>query len=261
MKSDALPSPDPSWALFLDVDGTLIEIATAPDRVRVDPAVVPILAALSEALGGALALVSGRPVDQLDALFAPLKLPTAGLHGAELRTAGAPLRRHDSTAGGLDLIRRDLAAFAGQNDGILLEDKGIALALHFRQAPDLARAAERAVETVMAAHGEGLQLLRGKMVFEIKPAAVDKGRVVDTFMNEPTFAGRRPVFIGDDVTDEDGFAAVNRRDGHSIRVGDGAETAAKCRVDSVDGLLAWLFAMPAALANGTDKAPAPEANA
>lgn len=225
-------------AFFLDVDGTLLDIAEAPDRVHVPRRVVSVLAQLAASLGGAVALVSGRPIEDLDRLLAPLRLPCAGLHGAERRDAAGALHRR-RVDGALDEARAELEAFCRDHPGALLEDKGAALALHVRQAPGAARQAEAVVAGLVARLAPGHVLQRGKCVLEIKPAGASKAVAIREFMAEPPFAGRVPVFVGDDVTDEDGFEEVNRRGGQSVRVGEGP-TAARAGLAGPADVLDWL---------------------
>lgn len=205
-------------ALFLDVDGTLLEIAGRPDAVRVPPDLLAVLDRLRDRFGGALALISGRAIDNLDSLFAPLRLPCAGVHGLERRDAAAKLHRDDAGAM-LAPLRAPLQDFVARHTGLLLEDKGQSLALHFRHAPACAADAEQLLRRLIAQAGQALELKAGKMVLEVTPGHADKGTAIAAFMQEPPFAGRRPVFLGDDVTDEDGFVAVNRLGGISVCVG------------------------------------------
>lgn len=237
-------------AFFLDVDGTLLDIAEAPDRVHVPPRVVHVLSRLSDACCGAVALVSGRPIVDLDRLLSPLRLPCAGLHGAERRGARGEVRQHGMD-GALDAARTELASFCDAHRGTLLEDKGAALALHYRLAPAAETAARRAVGRVLAGLGPAFVLQEGKCVLEIKPAGSSKAHAIEEFMAEAPFAGRVPVFAGDDVTDEDGFRAVNRFGGLSVRVGAGAQTAAATALAGVDEVLEWLSAWPAAAGEKT----------
>lgn len=225
-------------ALFLDVDGTLLEFADRPDAVVPNVRLPDILCGLEVALGGALALISGRTVENLDRIFEPLRFPAAGQHGLERRDAGGRLHKSD-LAHALDDIRPELRDFVDQHDGTLLEDKGTALALHYRMAPSAEAAARTLVDRLTADRDE-LHFLAGKMVFEIKPRAVDKGVAISCFMSEPPFCGRMPVFLGDDVTDEDGFRVVNSAGGTSIRVGDAAATAAQYGLPDVDSVHDWL---------------------
>ena len=236
----ALPRFDPYWALFLDFDGTLAEIADTPERVEVEAQLGPILRAMQALLDGAIAIVSGRPIAEIDAFLDPLVLPVAGLHGLERRTAAGSIVRASALKGPLDEARRRLAEFAEMNPGVRIEDKSLAIAVHYRAAPHAAEACCRAANEA-AGHGDdGLHVLDGKMVFEIKPKGIDKGAAIAAFLAEAPFAGRTAVFVGDDASDEDGFATVNRLNGHTIRVGDGARTAAQERVPAVADILAWL---------------------
>ena len=241
-------APDPRWALFLDVDGTLLHFADTPDGVRPDEAVCRLLPRLQMALGGALALISGRSARDLDALFAPLHLPLAGLHGLEHRDAQGHMHVLGE-AEALDHLRAPLRALAESHEGLLLEDKGRALALHFRQAPGEAARVEAAVASLVGGSSD-LRLIHGKMVIEIKPRHADKGSAVRAFMAEAPFLGRIPVFLGDDVTDEDAFRAVNGLGGISIHIRHGGaapETAAHYRLEGVDQTVQWLARIPETL--------------
>ena len=239
-----LPSPQYDWAVFMDLDGTLVEIAAAPDKVEVSPDMVAAVSGLKTALRGAVALVSGRPLAELDQLMAPLKLPAAGLHGLERRGPDGILARDDKQEARLDVARRELTAFAGAHPGVVVEDKRLAIAVHYRAAPQLAKRALHLARSLVDAHDGHLGLVPGKMVVEIKSKHTNKGAVVDDFMSQAPFRGRIPVFIGDDVTDEDGFKAVNRMGGQSIRVGPPppgvSKSAAQWECESVGELVAWL---------------------
>jgi len=235
-----LPYPErgEAWALFLDFDGTLTEIAATPDRVRVDPALHGTLRELLESLDGALAVISGRRVADLDRYLAPLRLPTAGLHGLEWRGADGRVlkkRYHGRAPGG---FRDRLVRLADTDPRLLIEDKGATLALHYRGAPE--REAElQALMTELVADLKGYRVLCGKMVLELLPAKTGKGQAIEAYMQQYPYRGRRSVFAGDDVTDEDGFAAVARMGGISIKVGDGS-SAATHRVPTVSAFVAWL---------------------
>ena len=240
--------PDPRWALFLDVDGTLVHFADTPDDVRPDEAVCRLLPRLQAALEGAVALISGRSVRDLDALFAPLSLPLAGLHGLEHRDAQGRLHVLGE-AEALDHLRAPLRDLAGSHQGLLLEDKGRALAMHFRLAPGEATRVQEAVAGLVEGSSD-LRLIHGKMVIEIKPRHADKGSAVSAFMAEAPFHGRIPVFLGDDVTDEDAFRTVNDMGGISIHIrhrGAAPETAAHYRLDGGDQAVEWLARIPEAL--------------
>ena len=226
-------------AFFFDFDGTLVELAPTPAGVIVQPAVPLILNALRRATNGAVAVVSGRGIDSIDAFLHMPDMPVAGLHGAERRDSNADVMRVGFNDERLLRMEHVLAGVVKANPGMLLEIKGAALALHYRNAPERGAAARNATEQLVAQYSDAYVLQPGKMVYEIKPKNVDKGRAVAAFMDEPPFAGRRPVFIGDDLTDEKGFAVVNERKGVSIKVGAG-DTIAHLRVESVGALLQWL---------------------
>ncbi|WP_436640297.1 trehalose-phosphatase [Microbaculum sp. FT89] len=239
------PAPRTDWCLFLDFDGTLVEIAESPDAVRAERHLAATLTAISARLGGAVAIVSGRPIAEVERHLDHEGFPAAGLHGLEMRMrAGQPISRADASAPDAG-VRDALASFAASRPGLLLEDKGIALALHYRARPDLADACRDAVKGAVAGRGN-LHVLEGKMVFEVKPSAADKGRAVRRFMDEAPFAGRVPVFAGDDVTDEDGFIAAAAFGGFGIKIGAG-ETAARWRIGTVAEFVRWLVAMPGRL--------------
>lgn len=245
----ALPPPDPEWALFLDVDGTLIEIAETPDGVSVGSDLPTLLDRLRSALGGALALVSGRALRDLDRLFGLLHLPAAGLHGLERRGATGAIARRSAPAADLKTIRTALHGFAAAHPGVIVEDKTLSVALHYRLAPAVESEARQLVDRLVPTSGGSLCIQEGKMVLEIKPKGPNKGDVIRSFMNEPPFIGRIPVFVGDDITDEDGFAAVNALGGHSIRIGNDRPTQAGWQIDSVDALRAWLERLSVSIAS------------
>lgn len=230
-------SPD-SQALFLDVDGTLLPIAPHPDAVKVAPELRDLLRGIGRRTGGALALVSGRSIANLDELFAPLQLPCTGIHGLERRGADGVLHRRD-VAKQLAPLRQPAADYTAARKGLLLEDKGQSLALHFRGAPQFEAEAEDFLRGLVA-EAPSLELTHGKMVLEVKPAGANKGTAIEAFLQEPPFAGRQPVFIGDDVTDEDGFAVVNRHGGLSIRVGPPRNTTAEYGLAEENAVLVWL---------------------
>lgn len=235
-----LPEPQSDWALFLDVDGTLVEIAETPDGVEPDQRLPGVLAEISRILDGAVALISGRPVETLDIFFAPLRLPSAGLHGLEYRdTAGAMHR--PPTSPSIRAATEAARAFASDHPDVLIEDKGTTVALHYRQNPALEPDVTAFAEGQVARFAD-LRLQIGKMVAELRPNGNDKGTAIRRFMAMAPFQGRTPVFIGDDVTDEAGFAVVNELGGHSIRVGAAITTAAQYRIADVSSLHQWLLA-------------------
>lgn len=226
-------------AWFLDIDGTLLELAETPDRVRVDQEVLNLLSELRTASGGAVALISGRSVAVVDSLFKPLRLPVAGQHGVERRDAAGVTHFHQANGQTLAGVRHALAVWAAERPGLLLEDKGLSLALHYRQAPTLEADVRRFIELMVAASGGDFCLQSGKMVVEIKPAGRDKGTAIREFLDEAPFHGRIPVFVGDDVSDEYGFEIVNRLGGFAIKVGDEPTTASR-RLPDVTAVREWL---------------------
>jgi trehalose 6-phosphate phosphatase len=232
-----LPAFDPAWALFLDVDGTLLDLGQRPADVTVRPGLIRTLEALRRVVP--VALVSGRPLADLDRLFAPLVLPAAGQHGAERRSADGRMHRATVSHAALAHAKALLTAWVSAHQGTLLEDKGASLALHFRGAPNFEAEAGRACHDALQRLGDGFLLGTGNMVLEIRPRGWDKGRALAEFMHEKPFAGHVPVFVGDDTTDEDGFRAANRLGGLSIKVGNGP-TAARWRLEDVAQVLAWL---------------------
>lgn len=236
----------PDWALFLDVDGTLLPLAETPDAVVVSARLRPILRRLVVAFDGAVALISGRSVAGLDRLFDPLRLPAAGLHGLERRDAAGVMHKLVGDTG-LDEVREPLRAFAAAHPGVLLEDKGSALALHYRRAPAAETAARHLATDLAKAASNRLRVLDGKMMIEITSPLADKGMAITAFMSEAPFAGRRPVFVGDDVTDEDGFDAVNKLGGYAIRVGAAGTSVAAYQFADVASVVDWLDALPSQL--------------
>ena len=234
-----VPSWRPDWAFFLDFAGTLIDIAVTPESVAATPAEIGLLGALHRATGGALALISGRSIARMDELFSPLVLPAAGQHGAERRDAQGRRHRYRFPAQALRPVAGGIRNFAARHRGLVFEDKGASVALHYRLAPELASAAFEAVREAAEPLGDAVEVQGGKMVVELKPAGCDKGRAIESFMQEPPFAGRVPVFIGDDLTDEYGFRVVNRLGGHSVKVGEG-ESAARYCLENPAATRAWL---------------------
>ena len=244
-----VPRPRPDWALFLDFDGTLVDFAPRPDAVRPAPGLVSVLGGAAEALGGALAVVTGRPVAEIDHWLASSVAAVAGIHGAERRSADG---RVASSAGAapppsaeVARVRARLAGVADANPGVVFEDKGCAFVLHFRAAPERRRACVDAVE---ALESPAFEVLAGASVAELRRRGVHKGTAVAAFMDEPPFAGRTPVFVGDDVTDEDGFRTVNEMGGVSVLAGPVRPTGARHRLSDVASVVAWLRALPGAVA-------------
>ncbi len=233
-------------ALFLDVDGTLIDIAPTPDAVRVPDGLGGDIMRLVGRLGGALALVTGRSIAFADRLFAPHRFAMAGLHGAELRH---PDGRIVATCPDAAFLRAVAMLRAGARDlrDVVFEDKGAAVALHFRLAREHRAAVEALMREAVVLAGPEWVLQRGKMLVELKPAAADKGRAVAAFMRETPFAGRIPIAVGDDLTDEDMFAAAIANGGRAIRIGvDVRPTLASARFETPARLRAALASLAAA---------------
>ncbi len=237
-----LPKLNRNSALFLDVDGTLLDIAATPDAVEVPPDMCELLRALRVALGRAVALISGRPLADLDRLFAPLLLSAAGQHGAELRLEGddavTRVARDPAIAAMLDRLR----IFAAERPGILIEDKGASLAIHYRGAPEYADEARRIALDLVEKGRRRMELLPARGAWDIKPRSVDKQVALEWFMGRAPFLGRIAVFIGDDRTDEDAFEAVKRLKGYAIKVGLSEKTAASWRIGTPDEVREWLRA-------------------
>jgi len=212
-----LPLPHHDWALFLDFDGTLVDLEDDPTQVLVEPELRRAVAAARTFLGGALALVSGRPVSQMDKRFAPDRHAVAGIHGLERRSAQGVLRQV-TTAPGLHSAAVRLQASFAHDPRIHIEDKAGALAIHYRRVREAAAAIHEVVES-LARELPGYRVLQGSDVVELVPAHANKGNAVREFMAEPPFSGRVPVFVGDDITDLDGFEAARKLGGFGIAVG------------------------------------------
>jgi trehalose 6-phosphate phosphatase len=208
-------APPDSSAYFFDVDGTLLELRRRPEEVVADEHLRGLLTRLQSAAGGAVALVSGRSIADLDRIFDPLTLPAAGLHGADIRFPDGS--RQTARADLMNEVRPLVAAFAATHDGIWLEDKGATLAIHFRERPELAGDVLAFLSQFQ--QGRDLAVQEGKMVVELKSAAHDKGTAIKTLLGQTPFEGRLPVFVGDDLTDEHGFAEVQHAGGVAIRIG------------------------------------------
>lgn len=231
-------------ALFIDFDGTLVEIAATPDRIEVAAGLPALLQRIAVRLDGALAVISGRPLADLTHRLAGYSGATAGNHGLERRSATGVVHR-PRTDPTLELVWPVIRQFAALTPGVTIEDKGLAIAIHYRGRPELADTCQRLAERAVLLSENQLMMLTGKMVIELRPRGTDKGYAVQAFLAEPEFRGKRPVFVGDDRTDEAGFAVVNRLDGIAIRVGDG-ESIARYRLDSVGAVIRWLEAFLAA---------------
>ncbi|MDB5844207.1 MAG: trehalose 6-phosphatase [Polaromonas sp.] len=243
LPAENLPRIAPDTALFLDFDGTLVALAAQPELVEIPQGLAGTLAELHRRLNGALALVSGRRLADLDGFLAPLLLPAAGEHGAQRRTAdGLMISAPPADLGPLLQAAEGLVA---RHPALKLERKNLALSLHYRQAPELEGLCLQTMQEAVR-RSPGIELMQGKCVIDLKPEGFSKGTAIAFFMGEAPFAGRVPVFAGDDVTDEAGFEAVQRLGGHAIKVGPGP-TLAQHRCASVSQLAAWLQSAVASL--------------
>jgi trehalose 6-phosphate phosphatase len=242
MLQNDLPLPGPAdaqrFAFFFDFDGTLADIAEHPEDVEVTGETRDALSALRDLSGGAAAIITGRDIASIDHFLAPLRLPIAGVHGLTRRDAKGRVHSPEIDEAALVAIAARLEPLAAREAGLLLERKHGALAFHYRKRPELEDVCIEAMEQA-AADFAGMNLRRGKMVIEAVAHSSDKGAAIQSFMDEEPFRGRIPVFAGDDLTDEDGFAFVNGQGGLSIKVGPGG-TLARHRADGREGLLAWL---------------------
>jgi trehalose 6-phosphate phosphatase len=236
---DTVSPSHPEPALFLDFDGTLVDIAATPDAVYVSEELRGALARLRDRLDGALALVSGRSLAMLDHQFAPLVFDAAGLHGLEVRVAGRVLEREPPShllRAAVERLRRSLAEWPDA----ILEDKTQSVAVHWRLAPDSEKSIRSLLEEIAAELGEDFRVQWGKAVAEILPVGFHKGGAIDVLMDLPPFAGRTPIVFGDDVTDEDAFRVVNARGGYSVKVGP-ENTAATFRLPHARDVRALLM--------------------
>lgn len=238
-----VPFPAGRACFFLDFDGTLVDHAPTPGAIHVPPALATLLADLQAATAGALALITGRALPDIDRHLAPLRLPTAALHGAVHRATDGRLHEAVDIApvtAALDALRAPLRRHVAATPGLLLEDKGLALAVHFRRAPQAGDATRRAVAGLLATATGDLELLEGNCVVEVRAAGADKGQAVAAFLREPPFAGRLPVCIGDDLTDLPALQLAQARGGLGIAVGD--RLPAPFRLDSPAAVRDWLQA-------------------
>lgn len=226
-------------ALFLDIDGTLVELAEHPDAVTVDESLPAVLDEVQAALGGALALISGRGLDDIDRLFGTNRYAAAGAHGSELRYADGS--RRDPPGDSLpEALRRRIDEFAATHEGLLVEHKSTGLSLHYRAAPEAESEARAFLDGLLTEIDDEFRLIDGKKVLEVGPTGHSKGDAIGRFLDAAPFAGRRPVFAGDDVTDEDGFRAVIAAGGVAILIGDRAESLAEYRLPDVAAVHRWI---------------------
>ena len=226
-------------SLFLDFDGTLVEIADRPDAIRTSERLTAVLDSLGARLPGRLAVISGRPASEIRRLL-DRPVIVVGSHGMEFE---APIAGAMDRPPALDRALESLRGLAAARPALIIEDKPLGVALHYRQVPE---AEEECMELASAlAREHGLHLQRGKMMIEVRAAGGDKGTAIKTLMREPDMAGTRPVFMGDDLTDEPGFVAAADLGGAGILVGERRETAAQYRLSGVEAALAWLEAASA----------------
>jgi trehalose 6-phosphate phosphatase len=227
------------YALFLDCDGTLVDIAPTPSDVRAPPGLAELLARLSKGLGGALAVLTGRQLAEIDALLAPVQLIGAGVHGAEMRTAKGGAITRVATALPRSLVD-EVIRVVDKLPGVIAEPKGPGLAVHYRLAPHLQVALEAALRALLTQYPEGLVLHPGRKLFEIIPAGHSKGTALETFARLPDFIGRRPIMIGDDMGDIPAFAAARRLGGAGLRVAGEQFGHDKVELQSPARVLDWL---------------------
>ncbi|WP_448100438.1 trehalose-phosphatase [Luteibacter jiangsuensis] len=252
--SESLPRPPdrlvtPATALFLDADGTLLSFADDPEGVVVPEGMLDTLDTLHEVLDGALALVSGRAIASLDGIFGRPRWAAAGQHGLERREADGRTVTVPVDAAELARLRHEVHSVALAMPGVRVEDKSWSVALHCREHPEYLGELERAAPAI-AARFPGFELQPGSYVYEFKPRGMDKGVAVAAFLDAPPFQGRRPVYLGDDLTDEHAFALVNDRGGASVRVGARTPSSAVFTLSSPDDVHAWLDSVKAALTQG-----------
>jgi len=235
-------------AFFLDFDGTLAPIVEHPDAVSVPIKTMNAIARLAKT--SALAIVTGRRINDIDRFLSPLELPVAGVHGLERRSADGVIHGVPINEEALKDVSEQLSQFVIRNPGLILEPKRGSIALHFRQRPDLADECVAQVATSTAPYPD-LHVLPGKMVLEVKAGSASKGAAISAFMQEAPFAGKKPFFVGDDVTDEEAFPIVRQSGGVTVRIGEGA-TAAMYRASGPEEFSEWLSAL-------TQTFPKPEA--
>lgn len=228
-------------ALYLDIDGTILDLAPSPELVQVPVWMVPLLQRLTRKLDGALAFVSGRPIAAIDRLFQPLRFPAVGVHGGEVRVPDGELLVDGELTAELQAAEPLLREAIGRIRGVTLENKRSVIALHYRSVPERGREVLKIAELVAGGLGSQFGVLLGKCVVEIRPRHLTKGAAMRRLMERAPFRDRIPIFAGDDTTDEDAFDVVNALGGISLRVGEQAPTAAKFRLASPEQLRGWLL--------------------
>jgi trehalose 6-phosphate phosphatase len=235
------------WALFLDIDGTLLNVAPTPDAVCVPDGLTDLLADIGNGLDGALAILTGRPISDADRLLAPLQLVASGVHGTELRSArGGPIMELARPVPP-DVVQamNDISRIAA---GILVEQKGAGVAVHYRNAPLARLAVQSELARIIAQSSYDLVLREGRKVLEAVPSGFSKGTSLAQLIERPPFQGRRPVMIGDDVGDESAFREAERHGGIGLRVAGEHFTRAAADFDGVASVRTWLQELARALA-------------
>ncbi len=230
---------------------TAPEFAASPEAVVRSRGLDRVLEGLEHATGGAVAFISGRSIAELDRVLAPYRFPAAGVHGLEQRDAEGALSRTEGFGVALTKAKRRLDAWAHRLAGTLVEDKSLSVAFHFRRRPELAAELAERFHDLAGELEDELEVLEGDHVYEVKPRVGNKGSAIREFMQQAPFAGRTPVFIGDDVTDEDGFRVVNALGGLSVKVGEGS-TEARARLPDVEAVLDWLAELTGARAEPSE---------
>ena len=223
-------------SLFLDFDGTLVDIAPRPDAVSVSSELRALLTKLHEQLGGRVAILTGRSADNVESLLEPLRLAIGGHHGLETRNGGRSTSIERPAV--LDRALEELQQVERDYPGVIIEDKPLGIAVHYRNAPEAEDACRAAVERL--AEDSGLEVQPGKMVFELKPKGGNKGEALRQLMAAPPFMDSVPVFLGDDLTDEPAFVAAQELGGAGIIIGDRTSTEAGYRLASVEEVIQWL---------------------
>ncbi len=238
-KQPALPDSSRAWALFLDLDGTLVELVDHPDNIAIDDALRSRLETLTALLDGAVAVISGRAIDDLDRHLTLPTLAMSGQHGAEWRDSQGQRQIAQAHQKALEAVGQQVQKQVDRDDALYLENKGASLALHYRHRPEAGEILKRELTSLINEYPDTLELHQGKFVLEIKGQGYDKGVALERFLATPPFADRCPVFIGDDRTDEDGFRTVNAHQGMAIKVGTG-ESLAASRLTDPRAVHEWL---------------------
>lgn len=226
-------------ALFLDIDGTLVEFESHPDLVRATEGLLVLLHGVSDALDGAMALLSGRSLADIDRVFNPWQPPAAGVHGAEVR-GPTGIRRHEPAPDQLQKLRQGGKEVARQIPGVLVEDKGMSIALHYRDAPESGQQVAAAADALARRSNGAYEVQPGTLVQELRPASFDKGAALTELMADPPFLGRSPIVVGDDRTDEFAFRAAQDAGGLAVLVGDRTDTVAGLRLPNPAAVRSWL---------------------